>query len=353
MIDISENASTGSQINISGVVETQNGSIPIDNNTPAIENASADGGDSSNNAGGGGGAAPPEELTVEFDLTDRADGGAVVAVETIPSGADVNVTLVEAVTGERSALQSLSISHRIPPDNYRIDVTEIRDSPPSTSPRVDSSSIIGYLDADLIGIDTVESATLEFPVSDEALPAAADVTDVSVYRYTDEWEILDTRHVRSDGEIQYFAATADEFSPFAIGVPRGDITIQDAAVNTNTILLNESVTVQATLSNEGAIEDDINLTLSDGSGTQAEQRMTVSAGETVTVSFDQGFDESSMYELSVNNVSAGEVSVTEPSIDTETQPESDNTADESPGFGVLVTLISVMIISVYTRGIKG
>jgi hypothetical protein len=349
IIKISENISAEPQITISGVVETQNGAIPIDNSTLAIENASADGGDSSNNAGGGGGAAPPEEPTVEFDLTDRADGGAVVAVETIPSGADVNVTLAEAVTGEGSALQSLSVSHRIPPDNYRIDVTEIRDSPPGTSPRVDSSSIIGYLDADVIGIDTVESATLEFRVSDEALPAAADVTDVSVYRYTDEWEILDTRHVRSDGEMQYFAATVDEFSPFAIGVPRGDITIQDATVDTNTILLNESISVQATVSNEGAIEDDVNLTLSDGGGTQAEQQVTVPAGETVTVSFETGFDATGTYELRVNDVSAGEVSVTEPSTDTETQPESDNTADESPGFGVLVTLISLILITIYTR----
>lgn len=349
IIKISENISAEPQITISGVVETQNGAIPIDNSTLAIENASADGGDSSNNAGGGGGAAPPEEPTVEFDLTDRADGGAVVAVETIPSGADVNVTLAEAVTGEGSALQSLSVSHRIPPDNYRIDVTEIRDSPPGTSPRVDSSSIIGYLDADVIGIDTVESATLEFRVSDEALPAAADVTDVSVYRYTDEWEILDTRHVRSDGEMQYFAATVDEFSPFAIGVPRGDITIQDATVDTNTILLNESISVQATVSNEGAIEDDVNLTLSDGAGTQAEQQVTVPAGETVTVSFETGFDATGTYELRVNDVSAGEVSVTEPSTDTETQPESDNTADESPGFGVLVTLISLILITIYTR----
>lgn len=360
VINIPENASTEAQINISGVVETQNETIPIENNTVTITSASdgTDGGDGSNDGsdGGGsggssGGGATPVDPTVQLDITDRPGGGATVAVEAIPTGTDINATLAEVVTGEGSALQSLTVAHRITPDNYRIEVTDIRETPTSGSPRIDSSSIIGYLDVEFIGTDNIESATLRFRVSDETLPDAATVADVSVYRYNNEWETIETRHVRSDGGTHYIEATADGFSPFAIGVPRGDITIQDTAIDANTTQLNESINVQASLTNEGAIADEINLTLSDDGGARAEQQVTVPAGETVTVSLETSFDEAGTYELSVNGVSAGEVSVAEPSTDTDTQPENENTADESPGFGVLLTLIAIMIMTVHARRI--
>jgi PGF-CTERM protein len=116
----------------------------------------------------------------------------------------------------------------------------------------------------------------------------------------------------------------------------------------------EQVTVTATVENTGRADGQHEVSLSVGGEEVATQTVSVAAGETAQVTFDQTFDSGGTYEVSVGDASA-EVVVKSVETQTSTTDESsgdsessetattdDNNGSGIPGFGVGVSLVALL-----------
>jgi len=236
------------------------------------------GGGTTGGAGGGTGAQPRQPEPVETELVD-VDDGVTARIGSVPSGETVEIETAEMTTGDRVALTKLEINHRSEASDYRVEISNVGDSPPENAPAVDTGSVVGYLDVSPIGADSIDGGELSFAVADSELPAGASTDDVVMYHYDDGWETLETQHASSSGGVHEFTAITDGFSPFAIGVQMGDISVTDATVTAETITPGETTAITATVTNDGPMEDSTTLTLDIEGEATIDQQLVVDAGE--------------------------------------------------------------------------
>jgi PGF-CTERM protein len=318
---------------------------------------SATGGGGGGAGGGGGGPGPSSNVSAQVDILAVGDG-ATASVEAVPINADFRVDVDGIISGQDIALEWIDISHRTSPDDYRIEMTNIGTSPTGDAPSLSAADPVGYLDISMVGAEPT-SAKLGFTIPESAIPAGASADNLVVYHYDGGWQALDTEVTASTDEYYLFAASVDSLSPFAIGISSSDLSVTDASLGTESIQTGETATVSATVANDGQAEGTLTAVLQTESETIAEQDVSVAPGESEEITFEVEFSETGEYSLSVNDQTAGALSVTDSGgsddggsdgTDSGSDGGSDTGPDaEIPGFGVLAAITALLIGSLLLR----
>ena len=326
------------------------------------DSAGSGGGGAGGGGGGGGvGGAPAGDDGADIDVIG-VDDGATTYIDDVPTGEDVTVDFEDEVSDDGFTIGSIAVEHQITPDDYRIEVTEVGTSPASGTTALDDADAVGYLDVDPIGTNEIETVEFEFVVESDALPEDASVDTVAMYHYDDGWEPLETNHVETEGDTHEFVAETDDLSSFAIGAttPESvDPAVVAASLDDTEIPAGEAVSVDATVENDGDTEEHTTVSLTVDGDVQDDQTVTVPGGDRVDVSFTVDIDEPGEYAVSVDDTSAGELTVLEESNDEESSdeeasdeetPSDDPVVEEqSPGFGALVALVAMLAAALLAR----
>jgi len=325
----------------------------------------SDGGSSGAPSGGGGGgggggqvgASTPDGPSVDVI---SVDDGATLRVEDVPGNDPVDVDVAGAASGAGVSIRSMTVDHRLEPDDYRIEVTNVAERPTGGASALDDAEAVGYFDVEPIGTDRIRSATLEFTVDPASLPGNASADDVALYHYADGWERLDTEAVSTDGDRYEFAAQVDAFSPFAVGVATADVAVTEAGVTAEEVAAGDVVEVTATVTNDGAADGTATVTLLVDGEERTDQRVTVPGGESIEVLFSTPVDEAGEYSFAVDDADAGSVSVVEgdATADTESSGAENGDAEsggdtpleeQAPGFGPVVALLALLGAALLAR----
>jgi PGF-CTERM protein len=199
-------------------------------------------------------------------------------------------------------------------------------------------------------VTVADAERTTFTVSKDRLDAAGvTAADVTLFRYEDgAWTAVETEQVNeTDDAVEFAANTTD--ATYAVGVDRPATSVTDLAVENQRVEPGETVTVVATVSNDGRADGTHEVQFTVGSDVVATQTVSVGAGATEQVSLTHTFDDSGVYDVSVEGEQAEvvvegiETSTTDDSSEVET---STSTTDDStggvPGFGVGVSLVALL-----------
>ena len=238
----------------------------------------------------------------------------------------VEIDVREDVDAEVEIRQS-----RSPPSN---DASEFR--------RDDGTQAAGYIQVtDNLEDDQVTEGRITFRVRKADLETdAADPENVALYHYvpeTDEWEELDTEILGETDDYVRFRGTTPGFSQFAAGIKRAQFEISDTLVDVQQITLNDSIQVEAIVTNTGGADGTFTTQLLVDSEVVAEDVLTIASGGQRATIFDHEFEQADTYQVRVNDVLTGEIQVTDPNAATE------STADSLPGFGVGAAVASLFV----------
>lgn len=325
------------------------------------ENATSDedGNNTDTGGGGGGGGVGPgqnQNASAQVDVIP-VDNGATASLSDVPAGADVRVNIDGMVSGEDIALEWIDVRHRTAPNDYRIEMTNIGTTPPGNAPTLAAATPLGYLDISAINGEP-DSGRIGVGLSESALPAGVSIDDVVIYHYQDSWEALDTEIETTSDDYYVLGAETSGFSPFAIGVASPDLSVTDASLGTTEIETGETVTVSATVTNDGAAEGSLTAVLQTDENTLTEQDVSVAAGESADITFETQFDEAGEYSLSVNDRDAGTLVVSDSaptdngSADGSGGSDGDGSSGpdaEVPGFSVLTAVLAALVASLLIR----
>jgi len=140
-----------------------------------------------------------------------------------------------------------------------------------------------------------------------------DLEDVVLYRYDDdtgEWQELETKFRKETDTGATFRVRSPGLSVFTVTYQSSDISVTDASLGAEEIEIDESVDVTATLENAGEGEGEIELSLNVGDETVETKNVTVEGGSSTSTTFTYTPEESGEDEVTVNDVSAGTLTVT-------------------------------------------
>ena len=195
-----------------------------------------------------------------------------------------------------------------------------------------------------------EQAT--FTVSKDRLDAAdATADDVTLFRYEDgAWTAVETELVGETDDAYRFEADATD-ATYAIGVDRAATSVTDLTVESQRVEPGETVEVVATVENDGRAAGTHEVQLTVGGDVVATETVEVSAGETAEVSLAHEFEDSGVFDVSVDDervevvVEGIETQTTDDSGSVETSTattQSDDNSGGIPGFGVGVSLVALL-----------
>lgn len=315
------------------------------------DDSGSSGGAPGGGGGGGGGGASTGDDGADVDVIG-VDDGVTTYIDDVPTGEDVTVDFDGEVVDDGFTVGSITVEHRITPDDYRIEVTDIGTAPPSGVTALEDADPIGYLDVDPIGTDDIDTVEFSFTVEADALPDGASAETVALYHYDEGWEPLETEHVESDGGVHEFVAETDELSAFAIGAATPEAvepTVVEASLDTTELPAGEAISVDATVENDGSTEERVTVSLTVGDEVRDDLTVTVPGGERVDVTFTVDIDEPGEYAVAVDETAAGDVTVLDESESVET-PDADPAVEEqSPGFGVVVAVVATLAAALLAR----
>ena len=160
---------------------------------------------------------------------------------------------------------------------------------------------------------------------------------------------LETEHLGGER----FRATSAGFTSYAIGFQNAqaesDLSVTDVSLDSETVATGDAATVSVTVENGGDASGSITLELTAGGESVASRDVTVSAGGSQTVTFNPTFDEAGDYEIAVNGVAGGMLTVEDSTTSTatvaapDTSTGTDTTSETIPGFGALGTIVALTI----------
>ncbi len=162
------------------------------------------------------------------------------------------------------------------------------------------------------GDQSLDDVSVTFEVSKQRLDAMrADLESIGLYARVDgEWVALETEAVGETATHYVFSADSPYLSEFAVGALRPLYDLWSASVDTRTVAAGEEVTASARVTNVGAADGVFVAELVVDGRTVATSQLTVAAGGTRQATFRWTPDEPGTYELVVNGVPAGTVTVT-------------------------------------------
>ena len=218
--------------------------------------------------------------------------------------------------------------------NVALDVS-VSEAVPAGTPAVGSDALLYLNVSESVPEDALGEVTFEFAVSAERLAAAdADPGDVSLWRYHDgEWAQLDTSVVGQDGDTHRFRAVSPGLSVFAVRAGSADVSVASAELGRSSVTVGDSVTVSATLVNDGSVNGSATVPFVVDGETVAERTVSVPAnGErTVSVTYTPGSE--GAYDVRVGDVSAGTLDVVAPQTTDAPDSTTDSPDDQTTTVG--------------------
>lgn len=229
-------------------------------------------------------------------------------------------------------------------------------SPPSGVSSIEGVRSLTYLTVETQEISDEDIDELRFRFSVyknrlEQLQGGSD--DVVLHRYSGgEWNQI-TLSVSDETTDRFrYEAELPGFSTFSIGVQQPVFEVSEASVSDDLIGEGGTVDVTATVQNTGMAEGTLTLNLREDGELVDSESVSVGPGSSQSVTFTRTFDTLGVYELTVNNVSAGEVRVESGAGAGDSgggdggNASDDGGGSELPGFGVLAALAAVTAVVV-------
>jgi len=306
-------------------------------------------------AGGGGGGGGQGGGSDGGEASAVSTGsGATVNFRSAPGGRPVEVD-VPNVASERTSVTGVELTARFSRSNFRVEFTKPTQSPPEGTPELDGdgSDTVEYFTAEAIGIsdDEIDEVNFTFTLSQSEIPEDRSVDNVRLFRYVDgEWTTLETTHLGGNE----FRARSPGFTAYAIGfqaqqAQEGQISVTDASLGTDTVEIGETVTIEAVVENTGDASGTVTLELTADGSAIGTQEVTVDAGSEQTVEFEGSFQTAGEYEIAVNGVDAGTLTVEEPEdgttdTDTVTSTQTTTPGQDDGNLGAIAVVLVVLLL---------
>lgn len=175
--------------------------------------------------------------------------------------------------------------------------------------------------------DDVDAVTVRFAVDPATLDANASA--LSLYRAADDgWRESDVSVVSENDSAVVFEATTDGFGTLALGADAPAFTVTDATLDANETTVGETVTVTATVRNDGRADGDGSVALALDGETVADETVSAAAGANATVTFEYSPETAGTYNVSVGGVDAGTLTVAEGDGTTTTTDDGTTTTSD-------------------------
>jgi len=279
----------------------------------------------------------------EFQVTD-----ATLEETTIVEGETATIT----ATVENVGNETGTFTAELEEEGDVVDTTDVEVGPNETRSINFSEPFetAGTYDLSVSGepagtLDVTEPASAEFNVTDVALSESeitvgdsvtvtADVTNTGDANGTYTADLVVDRNIIDSKSVDVnagetadisFAPTFDAAGDYAIGVGDGptreltvdrpqpaNVSVRSAQLSEERISPGDSVTVTATVGNDGGTAGEVTADLRVDGTTRASETRTVDASEQTTIEFAPSFAETGTYGITVNDESAGTLAVSEP-----------------------------------------
>lgn len=303
----------------------------------------ADDDDGDDEAGAGGDCAP------QYKPANVTDGDQVrVSVECVRESTVLVFDLGLPASNETDDVSFEQLNVTAGEDSQNVTATmAARSGPPADVPGGPlGERTLAYFTVELrnFTVANATAGTLTFNVSTSRLEELdVDPGEIRLARlHNGTWQSLNTTH-RGDGR---FRAETPGFSTFAVGAPGPALSVNEAAVDPAEVAPGETVSVSATVDNAGRRNGSTTLSVTANGTERAVANVSVPAGGNLTERVDLTFEEAGTYDLAVDGVAAGTVTVSsqaERGLGTAT-PSGDE--DDGAGGGLSTPLIAVVVVVV-------
>lgn len=185
-----------------GVVTVGNGSTQDSTTNESTATTATE-----SSSGGGGGQTGSDGPSYSTNLYDT-DAGATVWFTDITQAPELSAN-VSGASGQGVAVEGLTVDLKFSNSRFRAEVTDPTASPQG-APALEGATTYFRVDTYNLDWDSVNQVRLTVELNESAIPEGG----VQLYHYADgEWHGLNTTRT-GDGQ---FTATAQSFSPFAVG----------------------------------------------------------------------------------------------------------------------------------------
>ena len=290
--------------------------------------------------------------TIPLTLPNQSVAGDENATGTTPNASMAVDRLDVTVTNDSDFTMNVTTADE--PLNTTPDFEGVNGTEPLSHVRVNHS----VSDAD------IENVTFTFRLSNERLDEMeTSPTDVALYRYHDgEWTELPTRVRNVAADVVVFEAESPGLSEFAAGAKQPKFELNGAAVDVEKIDEGDTIDVFVTVTNLGGADGRFHADLILDDIVVADRDVTVASGGERKLTFERALDQAGEYEVRVNGVVAGVVTVEEAEVaktraaTSESETSDGSVQAESAGIdglsklagGLVVTLL--LLVVARTRG---
>ncbi|MFB6296506.1 MAG: CARDB domain-containing protein, partial [Halobacteriales archaeon] len=244
-----------------------------------------------------------DEAQAQINVTDAQPNEEVTANISQPSTRDEDVAIDEvSATPAQQANFTLDVSISDEPFGRNFTRTDV--ATPVLYVRVEST----------IPDEVLSGASFEFRVSKAELQAVnATPDEMTMYRLSDgTWSELNITLIGETRTHFRYLAQAPGFSDFATGAKKPDFEISEASVSVSAVRIGESVDILTRITNaEGAADGTFTVELLLNGEVVESRDVTIAAGGIRQVVFERSFSDAGTFEVRVNDVTAGEISVEE------------------------------------------
>ena len=318
-------SSTGSY-DVTLTVTDGGGNTATDTVTVTVER-DADSGSSTNDGSSSGSGEAADGAGSSVTTTRTGDA---VTVE-VTGGSDDETVRIDTGGGPEAADSDVRV------DGLSVDTTAEEftltvsghDAAPDAVPEPTQTEVgaatAGYLRIDhSMPDEAISRVGIDFSVGWKRLAGGTTASEVVLYRYHDgQWQALSTTFVGYTAEGARFEADSPGLSVFAVGTKRApSLTVSPTPPATGAIV-GEPVAVSTRVTNDGTASGMRTLSLRVDGSVRATETVTVAPGENVTVELTTRFDAAGTYDLRVDGVDAGTVSVS-------AEPTAVATATDAP-----------------------
>ncbi|MFB6284815.1 MAG: PGF-CTERM sorting domain-containing protein [Halobacteria archaeon] len=226
-----------------------------------------------------------------------------------------------------------------------------------------------------IAKDGVKDVYMNFDINPDKIDKNTTKSDIVLYKKTATgWSQVELQDRDGPESLYSFKAKMDSFSKLAFGYTVSSIKMSNPSLSSDSVSVGEDVTVTTDLANKGQKSIDRKVELKSNGKVVDEKTVSLGPDETRQVKFRHSFDSSGAYSIKVDDLSAGNLMVTEESQDqtgsdsgTDTgegtgednasqtnASASNDTGDQGqPGFGIVLAMASLLAAVAAARRFSG
>lgn len=260
--------------------------------------------------GSGSGGTAPAPVGGPHLISRGADSVGFVVTNVRP-GAVATVEVPQPTGKHAVAVTELDVNTTAAVASMDLSVETLDGVPAGTPPLDDGRHVvpIDYLAIDH-SIASHRIAGIGFTVTADAAAVPGDSADVTLYRYSGgTWSPLETTlETETDGQY-VFVAESPGLSVFALGQRQPAITVVDAGLATDSIAVDDPLTVDVVVENDGTAAGSVTLEVTANGRGVAQRAVAVAAGDRRSVQLAPSFARAGAITVAVNGRSLGTVAV--------------------------------------------